>query len=175
MPIRRPKRATTPARRRVPGLSEGRAAEPLLRVVQRLLSSRFSEQMEEAINRYTNRSLTTAEIIAELVELAKEMREQAKRHGQLGLSEAEAAFYDAIAQNDAAVLQLGNDRLRRRPLESRRRHLESAPEHSPARSTGEVAQGEQDSEQDTPLPIRPLTDQDGCGPVLAPLRSGPRR
>lgn len=75
-------------------------------------SRKFSEQLEEAINRYTNRSLTTAEIIAELVKLAKEMRDQANRHEHLGLSEAEAAFYDAIVQNDAAVLEMGDDKLK---------------------------------------------------------------
>jgi type I restriction enzyme R subunit len=76
-------------------------------------SRRFSEQLEEAINKYTNRSLTTAEIIAELVKLAKEMRDQAHRHEDLGLSEAEAAFYDAIVQNEAAVLELGDDKLKK--------------------------------------------------------------
>ncbi|GAB2754985.1 type I restriction endonuclease subunit R [Nocardioides pakistanensis] len=74
---------------------------------------KFSEQLEEAINRYTNRSLSTAEIIAELVKLAKELRDQATRHEQLGLSEAEAAFYDAIVQNDSAVLELGDDTLKK--------------------------------------------------------------
>jgi type I restriction enzyme R subunit len=74
---------------------------------------KFSEQLEEAINRYTNRSLTTAEIIAELVKLAKEMRDQATRHEQLGLSEDEAAFYDAIVQNQSAVLELGDDTLKK--------------------------------------------------------------
>ncbi|KKC06257.1 type I restriction endonuclease subunit R [Mycobacterium nebraskense] len=76
-------------------------------------SRKFSEQLEEAINKYTNRSLTTAEIIAELVKLAKEMRDLSQRHAQLGLSEAEAAFYDAIVQNDAAVLQMGDDTLKK--------------------------------------------------------------
>ncbi|MCL5947555.1 MAG: DUF3387 domain-containing protein, partial [Actinobacteria bacterium] len=74
---------------------------------------RFSEQLEEAINKYTNRALTTAEIIAELVKLAKEMRENNDRHNQLGLSIAEAAFYDAIVQNDSAILQMGDDVLKR--------------------------------------------------------------
>ena len=74
---------------------------------------KFSEQLDEAINRYTNRALTTAEIIAELVKLAKEMRNQQARHEQLGLSVAEAAFYDAIAQNEAAVLELGDETLKR--------------------------------------------------------------
>jgi type I restriction enzyme R subunit len=76
-------------------------------------SRKFSEQLEEAINNYTNRSLTTAEIIAELVKLAKEMRDQANRHEQLGLSEAEAAFYDAIVQNESAVLELGDEKLKK--------------------------------------------------------------
>jgi type I restriction enzyme R subunit len=76
-------------------------------------SRRFSEQLEEAINKYTNRSLTTAEIIAELVKLAKEMRDQAHRHEELGLSEAEAAFYDAIVQNESAVLELGDEKLKK--------------------------------------------------------------
>ncbi len=67
-------------------------------------SRKFSEQLEEAINKYTNRSLTTAEIIAELVKLAKETHDQANRHEQLGLTEAESAFYDAIVQNESAVL-----------------------------------------------------------------------
>lgn len=78
---------------------------------------RFSELLEDAINRYTNRSLTTAEIIAELVKLAKEMRSQAKRHEALGLSVAEAAFYDAIVQNEAAVMQMGDDTLKRMAAE----------------------------------------------------------
>mgnify|MGYP003584359170 CR=1 FL=1 len=76
-------------------------------------SRKFSEQLEEAINKYTNRSLTTAEIIAELVKLAKEMRNQAHRHEELGLSEAEAAFYDAIVQNQAAVLEMGDEKLKK--------------------------------------------------------------
>ncbi|MCV7274076.1 type I restriction endonuclease subunit R [Mycolicibacter arupensis] len=73
---------------------------------------KFSEQLEEAINRYTNRSLTTAEIIARLVELAKEMRDDKKRHEELGLHADEIAFYDAIVQNDAAVLQMGDATLK---------------------------------------------------------------
>ncbi|MEN9751239.1 MAG: hypothetical protein RLZZ600_286 [Actinomycetota bacterium] len=76
-------------------------------------SRKFSEQLEEAINRYTNRSLTTAEIIAELVELAKEMRRQHERGALLGLKDDEVAFYDAIVTNDSAVLQMGDDTLKK--------------------------------------------------------------
>ena len=74
---------------------------------------RFSEQLEEAVNRYTNRSLSTAEIIAELVKLAKEMRDDHHRHEQLGLRDDEIAFYDAIVQNDAAVLEMGDETLKK--------------------------------------------------------------
>lgn len=73
---------------------------------------KFSEQLEEAINRYTNRSLTTAEVIAELVKLAKQMRTEMKRHEELGLREDEIAFYDAVAQSGAAVLDLGDEVLK---------------------------------------------------------------
>ncbi|QIN28889.1 type I restriction endonuclease subunit R [Brevibacterium luteolum] len=73
---------------------------------------KYSEMLDEAVNRYTNRSLTTAEIIAELVALAKEMREAQTRHETLGLSAAEAALYDAIAQSDSAVLHMGDETLK---------------------------------------------------------------
>lgn len=74
---------------------------------------RFSEQLEEAVNRYTNRSLSTAEIIAELVKLAKEMRDDHYRAQILGLRTDEIAFYDAIVQNDAAVLEMGDATLKK--------------------------------------------------------------
>jgi len=94
----------------------GRACNDQIRSVQRtnlMQARRFSAQLEEAVSRYTNRSLTTAEIIAELVKLAKEMRDQDKRHVDLGLSVAEAAFYDAIVQNHSAVLELGDATLKK--------------------------------------------------------------
>ncbi len=86
-----------------------------IRTVQRtnvVQARRFSEQLDEAINRYTNRSLTTAEIVAELVKMAKDMKANNDRHSQLGLSVAEAAFYDAVVQNDAAILQMGDEKLK---------------------------------------------------------------
>ncbi len=87
-----------------------------IRTVQRtnlVQGRRFSELLDEAIHRYTNRSLTTAEIIAELVTLAKQLRGEAQRSERLGLSAAEVALYDAVAQNDAAVLQLGDATLKK--------------------------------------------------------------
>lgn len=65
-----------------------------------------------ARHRYQNRALTTAEIIAELVALAKELRESEHRGEALGLRQDEVAFYDAIRQNDSAVLQLGDETLK---------------------------------------------------------------
>lgn len=75
-------------------------------------SRKFSELLDEAINRYTNRALTTAEIISELVKLAKQMRDEQARGANLGLRDDEVAFYDAVAQNDSAVLELGDDTLK---------------------------------------------------------------
>lgn len=87
-----------------------------IRTIQRtniVQARKFSEQLDEAIRRYTNRALTTAEIIAELVKLAKEMRDNENRHEELGLSVSEAALYDAIAQNESAILELGDETLKK--------------------------------------------------------------
>jgi type I restriction enzyme R subunit len=73
----------------------------------------FSALLDGAILKYTNRNLTTAEIIVELVELAKKMRDGKKRSEELGLATDEIAFYDAVCQNDSAILQMGDDTLRK--------------------------------------------------------------
>jgi type I restriction enzyme R subunit len=72
----------------------------------------FSDLLDDAIRRYTNRSLTTAEIIGEPVKLAKEMREADARGAELGLRDDELAFYDAVCQNEPAVLELGDEVLK---------------------------------------------------------------
>jgi type I restriction enzyme R subunit len=79
--------------------------------VEQLQAGRLRELL--GITTPANRALTTAEIIAELVKLAEQMRDQNDRHNKLGLSVAEAAFYDAIVQNDAAILQMGDDVLKK--------------------------------------------------------------
>ncbi|MDN3495202.1 type I restriction endonuclease subunit R [Planococcus sp. APC 4015] len=65
----------------------------------------FSERIAEIMKRYTNQQLTSAEVIAELVELAKEVAAEASRgqHFTPPLSNDELAFYDAVAQNESAV------------------------------------------------------------------------
>jgi type I restriction enzyme R subunit len=77
-----------------------------------VLERKFSEMLERAVRSYTNRSLDAAEVIAELVELAKAMKAEHERGAKLGLREDELAFYDAVCQNDAAVLELGDDTLK---------------------------------------------------------------
>ncbi len=73
---------------------------------------RFSELLDEAIKRYTNRALSAAETIAALVDLAKDLRESKAQAGQFGLADDELAFYEAVCQNAAAVLELGGDTLK---------------------------------------------------------------
>jgi type I restriction enzyme R subunit len=77
-----------------------------------VLSRRFSEMLEKAIRAYQNRSLDAAQVIAELVELAKEMRDAHRRGEDLCLTDDEVAFYDALEVNDSAVKVLGDEELR---------------------------------------------------------------
>lgn len=63
----------------------------------------FSEQLEAVLRRYAQRQLTSAEVVARLVEIAKSLRDARHRHEQLGLSIEEAAFYDALAGHAAAT------------------------------------------------------------------------
>lgn len=62
----------------------------------------FSERLQEAMNRYNNHNLSVIEVLEELVKLARELQERLARGEKLGLSEAELAFYDALARNDSA-------------------------------------------------------------------------
>ena len=72
----------------------------------------FAEMLEQSLLRYQNRAIEAAQVIEELIQLAKEMREANVRGEQLGLSEDELAFYDALETNDSAVQVLGDDTLR---------------------------------------------------------------
>ncbi|MCY3883678.1 MAG: DUF3387 domain-containing protein, partial [Gammaproteobacteria bacterium] len=71
----------------------------------------FAEMLEATIRRYQNRSVAAAQVIEELIELAREMREAGRRGEDLDLTEDELAFYDALETNDSAVKVLGNDTL----------------------------------------------------------------
>jgi type I site-specific restriction-modification system R (restriction) subunit len=70
-----------------------------------------AEMLEKAIKKYQNKSIETAQIIEELIELAKEMREARLRGEKLNLNEEELAFYDALEVNDSAVKVLGDEKL----------------------------------------------------------------
>jgi type I restriction enzyme R subunit len=72
----------------------------------------FAELLEQAVRKYQNRAIETAQVIEELIQLAKDMRAAGARGEQLGLSEDELAFYDALETNDSAVKVLGDDTLR---------------------------------------------------------------
>jgi len=72
----------------------------------------FAEMLEEAIRRYQNRAIEAAQVIEELIALARTMREADARGESLGLSEDEIAFYDALETNDSAVKILGDSTLR---------------------------------------------------------------
>ena len=75
-------------------------------------AQKFREALEKAMLGYTNKQITTAEMIAKLLELAKWVRE-AKQHGHdLGLSTEEVAFYDALAENGSAKDVMKSDELR---------------------------------------------------------------
>jgi type I restriction enzyme R subunit len=75
-------------------------------------SRSFAEMLENSIRRYQNRAIETAQVIEELITLAKEMREANQRGDALGLTDDEVAFYDALEVNDSAVQILGDEILR---------------------------------------------------------------
>jgi len=72
----------------------------------------FAEMLQESIRKYQNRAIEAAEVIEELIELAKEMRDAQKRGEKLGLTDDEVAFYDALGVNDSAVQVLGDEKLK---------------------------------------------------------------
>jgi len=87
--------------------------ELALRRRKNVVQSRsFSDMLEQTLRRYQNRAIEAAQVIEELIGLAKEMREASARGQALGLSEDELAFYDALETNDSAVKVLGDTTLR---------------------------------------------------------------
>jgi len=75
-------------------------------------SKKFSEMLENAIKKYQNNLLTTAQVIEELIRLAKDIRDSDKRSEQFNLTDNELAFYDALANNESARAVLGDEKLR---------------------------------------------------------------
>ena len=103
------------------------AAEALQRLLQdeirirsrsnTVQANKFSELLERSIRRYQNRAIEAAQVIMELIELARAMRAADERGEKLGMSNEELAFYDALATNDSAVEVMGNDQLKVLALE----------------------------------------------------------
>ena len=86
----------------------------------------FAEMLEQTLRRYQNRTIEAAQVIEELIGLAKNIREASARGEKLGLSEDELAFYDALETNDSAVQVLGDETLRdiaRQLVETVRRNV----------------------------------------------------
>lgn len=82
-----------------------------------VLERKFSERLQAALNRYLSRAVESAQIIEELIAMAKEFREAAQRGDKLGLNESELAFYDALADNESAVRELGDEALKKIAIE----------------------------------------------------------
>ena len=78
-----------------------------------LVKSRsFSKMLEETIKKYQNQTIEAAQVIVELVELAKKIRGEQERGEGMDLSRDEVAFYDALCESDRAVLEIGDDTLK---------------------------------------------------------------
>jgi type I restriction enzyme R subunit len=90
-------------------LGDGIRSRSKANVVQ---TKAFSQRLEDAVARYHANALTTAEVLQELIDLAKDIREARRRGEASGLSDEEIAFYDALAENDSAVQMMGDDKLR---------------------------------------------------------------
>ena len=80
-------------------------------------SKKFSELLAATLLRYHNRAIETVEVIEELVNMAKEFQAAANEGEQLGLSSEEVAFYDALADNEASVRELGDEILKKIAIE----------------------------------------------------------
>lgn len=76
------------------------------------MSKKFSEMLSDAINKYKNNLLTAAQIVEELIGIAREIQASDGRAGEMGLSDDEIAFYDALAMNESAKAVMGDDTLK---------------------------------------------------------------
>ena len=83
------------------------------RINKNLVQSKgLMEMLEDSIKRYHNKIITAAEVIDELIKLAKDIQKMDEEPKNLGLSDYEYAFYTAVANNDSARDLMGKDQLR---------------------------------------------------------------
>lgn len=90
-------------------LNDGIRSRSKANVVQ---TKAFTERLEDAVARYHANAITTAEVLQELIQLAKDIRAARERGEASGLSDDEIAFYDALAENNSAVEVMGDDKLK---------------------------------------------------------------
>ncbi len=90
-------------------LNDGIKAKTRNNVVQ---EKRFSDRLQETLRKYNNRAIETSQVIEELIQMAKEFQAEMQREASLGLNPDEIAFYDALANNESAVRELGEDTLK---------------------------------------------------------------
>ena len=76
------------------------------------VSKRFSEMLGNSINKYNSRSIETSKVIEELIQLAKDIKQEQQRGNELGLNSDEIAFYDALASHETAKEAMGDKELR---------------------------------------------------------------
>ena len=75
-------------------------------------AKKYSELLTQALNRYRNRAIEAAQVIEELIAMAKDFKQDTARGNKLGLNNDELAFYDALANNESAVRELGDETLK---------------------------------------------------------------
>lgn len=78
---------------------------------------KYSDRLQETLRKYNNRAIETSQVIEELIQMAKEFQEALKRNDELGLQPDEVAFYDALANNESAVRELGDETLKKIAVE----------------------------------------------------------
>lgn len=78
---------------------------------------KYSERLQETLRRYNNRGIETAQVIEELIAMAKQFQADLAREAALGLNPDEVAFYDALANNESAVRELGDEILKKIAIE----------------------------------------------------------
>jgi type I restriction enzyme R subunit len=78
---------------------------------------KYGDRLLETLRKYHNRAIETAQVIEELIQMAKEFQAVLEREAALGLSHDEIAFYDALANNESAVRELGDDILKKIAVE----------------------------------------------------------
>jgi type I restriction enzyme, R subunit len=80
-------------------------------------SRKFSELLVDSLAKYRNRAIETAQVIEELIEMAKQFNEVARRGEAVNLNDAELAFYDALETNEASFRELGDEILKKIAVE----------------------------------------------------------